>query len=695
MSESRYDSDAQFIATPRHDPTDSPAHRARRRVGLSDLIERSQEHREAERWATGYGDNIPEPPESAFGMRFIQTPPGSMRSRRSPYLNINDSVSSEEQQKHSRNSVSLPDLYSASQRRNGSVAGSCATVQNNHGGADQNHPNDSQSVEISSKKHGLDCPDSSSNQRSELIVPKRRQPVNSGVFLMDSHTVHLEDMGISHRLASQSASSAHGSCDPSVAEMIRSNRYGLFMYASQENMPIAQRSTTSITSGHIPQTQTYHLRDGSSFYSHQPSSRSAVASPCSNSFTFEIEQRAGKVNDSKHNLTAEARNDSAFRASSALSSKFREHCDGAVSSDSQAQIESTEGNGAGAPRKVSVGWMSGGRRVGYGYSPVPDDEVARYQQHGDAHPSLQQVQNQKAEIGMNEKNAQGGHAHQNHDRKADFMLAPGPTTPQSYSRSTSHHAPYPKAGPATLPRVRKSNHTSNEYPEPPYLRDILAGRYSQEHDREALLSKTQSTGSLCATAMPASSQSERCLVPQSAKYPSEQTEYNPSGGAGLSQSLKSNPQISKRKRGRRAGISDLSHCEKGQHIPSSEYNTVDIDPDYLGIEHDFNAEDVARLLRPSNPRGANWVRRLSKHMVNKRLSNAQQKGQSQTSLGLYQNRHSGSLERADSTKSIGTNAEELASLYQNCLEMPGSFEGSRWASRTSRMLWDLVTTDDR
>lgn len=692
MSESRYDSDAQFIATPRHNPIDSPAHRARRRMELSDLIERSQEHGEAERWATGYGDNIPEPPESAFGMRFIQTPPGSMRSHRSPYLNIHDPVSSEEQQKHSRSSVSLPDLYSASQRRNGSVAASCATVQNYHGGAEQNHPNDSQSVEISSQKHGLDCPDSSSNQPSELIVPKRRQPVDSSVLFMDSQTVHLEDMGISHRLASQSASSAHGSCDPSVAEMIRSNRYGLFMNASQENMPIAQRSTTSITSGHIPQTQTYHLRNGSSFYSHQPSSRSAVASPCSSS--FEIEQRASKVHDSKHNLTVEVQNDSAFRTPT-LSSKFREHCDGAVSSDSQAQIESTEAHGGGAPRKVSVGWMSGGRRVGYGYSPVPDDEAARYQQHRDAHPSLQHVLNQKAEIGMNEENAQGGHAPQNHDQKADFMLAPGPTTPQSYSRLTSHHAAHSEAGPATLPRVRKSNHTSNEYPEPPYLRDILAGRYSQEHDREALLSKTQSTGSLCATAMPPTSQSERCLVPQSTKYPSEQTEYNPRVGAGLSQSLKSNPQISKRKRGHRVGISDLSHHEKGQHIPSSEHNTVDIDPDYLGIEHDFNAEDVARLLRPSNPRGANWVRRLSKHKVSKRLSNTQQKGQSQTSLGLYQNRHSGSLERADSTKSVGTNAEELASLYQECLEMPGSFEGSRWASRTSRMLWDLVTTDDR
>lgn len=673
---------------------DSPAHRARRRMELSDLIERSREQREAERWATGYGDNIPEPPESAFGMRFIQTPPDSMRSHRSPYLNVHDSFSSEEPQKHSRNSVSLPDLYSASQRRNGSVAGSCATVQNNPGETDQKHPNDSQSVEIRSHKHGLAFPDSLSNQPSELIVPKRRQPVDPGVFFTDSQTVHLEDMGISHRLASQSASSAHGSCDPSIAEMIRNNRYGLFLNASRENMPIALRSTTSITSELIPQTQTYHLRDGSSFYSHQPSSLSAVGSPRSNSFAFENEQRAGKAHDGKHNLTAEVQNDSAFRTTT-LSSKFREHCDGAVSSDSQAQIESTEVHGGGAPRKVSVGWMSGGRRVGYGYSPVPDDEAARYQQHGDAHPSFQQVPDQKAEIGTNEKNAQGGHARQNHDQKTDFMLAPGPTTPQSYSRSTNHHAAYPEVGPATLPRVRKSNHTSNEYPEPPYLRDILAGRYSQEHDREALVSKTQSTGSLCATAIPPTSQSERCLVPQSTKYPSEQTDYNLRGGAGLSQSLKSNPQISKRKRGRRTRISDLSHREKGQHIPSSEHNTVDIDPDYLGIEHDFNAEDVARLLRPSNPRGASWVRRLSKHKVSKRLSNAQQKGQSQTSLSLYQNRHSSSPERADSTKSIGINAEELASLYKECLEMPGSFEGSRWASRTSRMLWDLVTMDDR
>jgi hypothetical protein len=98
-----------------------------------------------------------------------------------------------------------------------------------------------------------------------------------------------------------------------------------------------------------------------------------------------------------------------------------------------------------------------------------------------------------------------------------------------------------------------------------------------------------------------------------------------------------------------------------------------MDPDYLGIEYDFNAEDVARLLRPSDPRGANWVRRLSKHQVSKRQSNAHGQEVSQMWPGLYQNFGFGNIERADSTKSIGTNAEGLASMYQECLEMPGSF----------------------
>lgn len=698
MSESRYDSDAQFISTPRRDLIDSPAHRARRRMELSDLIERSQEQRESERWAIGQGDDIPEPPESIYGLRFIPTPPSTVRSQRSLYPKVHHAVSFEGDQKHTVTSAkSLPDMNLASQRGNRSVAGPSPAVNYIRGGNDQNRSADSQSMYMSNQKHRATSPIPLSNHPPDLAVSKRRQRTDSGVFFMDGQPVHLEDMGISHRLASQSTSSVPVSCNPSIAELIHSNRYGIFMNGSQENMPTAQRSTTSINSGHHLQAPIYHHQAGSSYYSQHPSSLSANASPLrSPSLTLNTEQEFVTFHGSKYNVAAEEVNPQhgSALATPAIASKFREHCDSEVPPEPHEHIESKEASRLDAPRKVSVGWMSGGRRVGYGYSPVPDEEAAQYEQHGHGHPNPQQAPEQKTDAAMNDANLPRGHTRPNQVQRTDLVHAASPSTPESQSKSINHHANNPGVDPANFPRGEDSNQTSNEFPEPPYLRAILEGRHSREQDCGPAVSEKRSTRSLHAAKMPPMTQSEHCHVPQSTNYTSQQSDTALQHCSRLSQSLNSNPQKSKNNRGRRTGIPDSIRQEKGQHAPTLEHTAVDIDPDYLGIEHDFNAEDAARLLRPSNPRGANWVRRLSKHQVSKRQFNAHGQEVSQMSPGLYQNLGSGSLERADSTKSIGTNAEELASMYQECLEMPGSFEGSRWASRTSRMLWDLVTTDD-
>ncbi|KAJ5368343.1 uncharacterized protein N7496_008103 [Penicillium cataractarum] len=695
MSESRYDSDAQFISTPRRELIDSPAHRARRRMELSGLIERSQEQQDSERWAIGMGDDIPEPPESVYGMRFIQTPPSTLRSHRGPYQKVNHAVSLEGDQKHGMISAkSMFDLNSTSQRGNGSGTGPSHALDYIRGGNGQKHLTTSQSMGMSSHKHGMASSNPLSNQPPDLVVAKRRQRTDSGVFLMDNESVHLEDMRISYRLASQSASSAPMSCNPSIAELICNNRYGPFMNASQENMPIALRSTTSITSGNSPQVPAYHHQQASSYYSRQPSCLSANASPSSHSLAPDAEQQAGMVPGSRYNVSAEDLNpqNGSPLASGAIGSKFREHCDNEAPPDSHGHIASKEVHGTSAPRKVSVGWMSGGRRVGYGYNPVPDDEAARYQQHEDGNPRLQQAREQKAGAAMSIPNLQGGYVCQDQMRRTDLMPATAPNTPESQCKSATYHANRSEPAPATIPKLRSSDKVSNEFPEPSYLRAILAGRYSREHDGGSVISGKRSTRSLHAVEIPSMAQSEHCHVPQTSGQHSDTAVHR---SPRLSQSLNSNPQSSKNKRGRRAAIQNSIRQGKERHVSMSDHNAVDIDPDYLGIEHDFNAEDVARFLRPSNARGANWVRRLSKYRVSKRYSNPHQQEVSQISQGLYQGYSSNSLERENSTKSIGTNVEELASMYQECLDMPGSFEGSRWASRTSRMLWDLVTTDDR
>lgn len=680
---------------------EAPANRARRQMELSNLIEGSQEHRESERWAIGLGDDIPEPPESVYGMRFLQTPPSTFRSHRGPYKNVQHSVSFEGDHKHGVVSArSMPDLNSTSQRCNGSVAGPAPAIQYIQSSNGQKHPTDSRSMGMSGRKDELTFSNSLSNQPPDLVVAKRRQRTDSGMFLMDSESVHLEDMGISHRLASQPASSAPVSCNPSLAELIHNNRYGVFMNSSQENMPVAQRSTTSVASGYNAPAPAYHHQVGSSYYSHQPSSISANASPRSNSFTVDAGNHVnhvGGVHGSKYDVGAEEirlHHDSA-RTSPAIGSKFQEHCDNEKPPGSQTHIESKDVQRIGAPRKVSVGWMSGGRRVGYGYSPVPDDEAARYNQHEHGHPNVQQTPDHKAEVQMRDINVQGGHARQKQVQRTDLVRPAPLTIPETRSTSVNDHANHPEVDADTLFKLQNSSQTRNEYPQPSYLREILAGRYSQEQDCRPMVSEKRSTMSLQAPETPTMTQFEHCHVQQDSNYTGQQSDPAVHRSPRLSQSMNSHPQNQKNKRVRRTALPGSVRQEKERHVSAPGHHEVDIDPDYLGIEYDFDAEDVARLLRPSNARGANWVRRLSKRNSSKRDSNAHQIEASQTSPGLYHARFSNSLERANPTKSIGTNAEELASMYQECLDMPGSFEGSRWASRTSRMLWDLVTTDDR
>ncbi|KAJ5176248.1 uncharacterized protein N7482_002125 [Penicillium canariense] len=697
MSESRYDSDAQFISTPQRDLMDSPASRGRRRMELSNLIEQSHENGESERWAIGHGDNIPEPPVSAFGMHFIHTPPSSMRSQRSPYHKVHDAAFVEGERKHEHSiklnlARSLPNLNSISQGCRGPISVPPHAPHFSGGPNDQKHSRDCQSMGISNHNYGVAASGSLPNQSSGMMVAKSRQQAASSTPLTGTQTVHLEDKGMSHRFAPQCASSGPMSCNLSIDDLIRNDRYGAFMNASQETMPASPRSATSIACGHDPRTQIYHQRDGSSYYSHRPNPISANASRA-HSPALDVEKHIGIGSRSTFKLTAEDANlhHGSPQTNGMLSSKFEEHCDNG-SPEAQVHLESNDIHGIGSPRKVSAGWMSGGRRVGYGYSPVPNDEAVQHTQHCDSHSPVRPCSTQKTEPVIHDANLQRGHAGQSHGGRTDHVYAAEPTIPETKSTPVNHHSNRPEVGRATVPRARNPTRTINDYPEPPYLRDILSGRYSEEHDRESVISDERGTGSLRAAKVPPKSQAEHCQVPQSSHHVSRPADTPLHRWARLSQSMKANPLTVKDQKGRRSGIRGVIQPKKGQQVPNSGDNAVDIDPDYLGIEHDLTGGDVAHLLRPSNSRGAKWVRRLSKHKESTWHSNVHQQEISQASSGPYLDCDHNDLERANSTKS--TLAEDFANMYQGCLDMPGSFEGSRWANRTSRMLWDLVTTDD-
>ncbi|KAJ5673835.1 hypothetical protein N7462_009274 [Penicillium macrosclerotiorum] len=713
MSESRYDSDAQCITTPKRDLVNSPAHRGRRRMELSDLIERSHERTESERWAMGHGENIPEPPESAFGMRYIHTPPSSLRSARSPYHKAYESPDSHRSNSPSHGGVivqgaiqtghgikmnqvnqarSLPDLNAINQMPKTSATKHLPTIRVPDALQDQSLAVDwAQFVGPNRQKYGISS-GSLPNQPNDIMVTKRRQLIASGTPGTDPRPIHLGEIGIPHRLASPSASSGTGSCNPSIAELIRLSKYGAFLNASQENIPTSQRSASAHS---VPELQTHsNRRDVSSYYSHQASPISTCSSPCLGSSHFGASSPGIETPpDIKQKLFNEgfAIETGPSPTNEGLSSKFREHCENELSKTPPAQMESNYNNEAGSSRKVSIGWMSGGRRVGYGYSPVPNDEEQSKLEDG--HYYTQQGSD-RPEISVAGSGLGNGQVVQFSGERRDSGYAAGTSTPNPEPIRVINRQTGQEAAPTTLPKARSSIRNVDKYPEPPYLRAILSGRYSQGQDPQSPRGSKQSSGSLRASEVPPMTQMEHCQVPQSSHYNSQSADNAVNRWARLSQSLNAHPRGRKEQNnGRRSVITNVVHPAAVQDVPISGDSAADIEPEFFRTGREPNPDDLAHLLRPSNSRGAKWVRRFSKRRDSRRVSNLHKQDVSQASSGPYQDCDADSLGRANSTKS--TVAEDLASMYRECLQMPGSFEGSRWASRTSRVLWDLVTTDDQ
>jgi hypothetical protein len=114
--------------------------------------------------------------------------------------------------------------------------------------------------------------------------------------------------------------------------------------------------------------------------------------------------------------------------------------------------------------------------------------------------------------------------------------------------------------------------------------------------------------------------------------------------------------------------------------------------EHLVAEYAGEDEDQAGQLHPSNSRSSRWLLKLSKRRASRRLPNIHNQEPSQASSAPFDDCDSYSAGLTNSTKS--SEAEDPASTYRECLRMPGSFDGSRWANRRSRVLWDMVTTGD-
>lgn len=659
MSARGYDSDAQCIGSPQHADHMQPSPRspAFRRMGLHDLIERSRERNNLEMWSGAEGHDQSDNPGTPFGMHYIPTPPGSLRGRSAPPNSATEGTGS--QSVHSFNNErsgeqnlftkSPPSLHSQeelappNQDRLRSREG---FIGNSSGENLQNLVADwAQYMGSNANDYRAGSSASLARENPGITVSKTRQPTSSSRTHSEARVPHLGDLDLSHRLAGKSIGSGPPSSNASMSDLPRPNRYGPQM-ASQENFQSHKRSGTSTVMGSEPQKQAMsHQRDVSSFYSRQSSSPSRGASAVQS-----LRAHAANAMDSLPNIhtqmvagTGSVQNELQPGAE-VLKSKFVEQLDAANWELPQMHGISNGANGAGSHRRVSPGWMTGGRRMGYGYSLVDNSED---------HP---------ATVGGNISPLPNGNWHRD---------TPGPSSDSRLSpmnKSPTNARGEPVLTPTMWAKMKSHSVRGNRHA--PLAVDSASGGMAAGEARRASSILAQHIESPTSAKTPNSARSF---------YIEDVDETLLSRWAKASRSTRKQPQPD--------NYHDSTHgrnvCTPDASPLSARRFSIDQTNHQPSVYFDPSNDRSADMLNgdPSRSRSGRWILKFSRNRESKRRSNSPRKEPSEESPVQYQERPSSDLGRANSTRSDV--AEDLASAYQECIGMPGAFCGSRWASRTS------------
>lgn len=671
MSERGYDSDAQFISTPTRAGHlgRSPVGRAMRRMELSDLIEQSQERSEAEKWAATRDPNAPESHESAFGMRFIPTPNSSLRGVPSGFH-----TPPETEDSRNRALASLEGRYVSA---DSGVKVPYVRSAQSFSSANQDEPSSAKDapgsvneatlmadwkkfLHASRQRYGMASSGSLPATSPDLVVAKTRQPSQSSRVSTDPQSVHLNDLDISNQLASRSVSSSSMSLTPSLTQLCSKNRHDR-MDPSQENSQMRQASGASVGL----QGRRTHSRD-QSFCSRQSSAPPALISSSSQS----LKQLEGKpMNCSASGEHTMVENVPAPEIG--VLGRLRAHYD----SGSSPLRAKGRVNGISTPnstRKVSIGWMSEGRRVGYGYSLVEDDEGQGQPQKEGIHPRPSQTTGLKSEeVGILKedvaKDPASSSGHIVHPTGS-----PGSSC-RGHDTSPPGTSPLHVTGEAILPAARDSTKPASEYPAPSFLRAILGNRSNRDQDSKSTGVQEKSTEALRVPEMSLATENELSQGPQSSHHNADTTPAR--RWARLSRSMNVQPGSHKnRNEGQKTWIIGAPNPARKADITITvespeevEYHDAESGPKDLGQIPD---------LRPSPSRAAKWAFKLPRSRESRRVSTAHRDEPSQASSSTYEDCDSSSLKRGNSLES--NKADDM-------FKMPGAFEGSRWATRISRM----------
>lgn len=216
--------------------------------------------------------------------------------------------------------------------------------------------------------------DSGSKSGSELLLNKKREQRLSRQAMSEPQSVHLADMNIPRIMApsllSQSITSPNvsqnrsvdetlGSCTRSVSEGSGLAKLRASQHKKDDSFYSQGSSVLSAPSQRRPLPKTWGFSAIERYLTKLDRETAGTKSPQRGlPGTFPTRRRMGKSSTETP-------------AVEALKSKFVEDFDQKTPVAGKEAADETEETPV---RKVSVGWMSGGRRTGYGYTMVPSDE---------------------------------------------------------------------------------------------------------------------------------------------------------------------------------------------------------------------------------------------------------------------------------------------------------------------------------
>ncbi|KAJ5339712.1 hypothetical protein N7452_006440 [Penicillium brevicompactum] len=683
MNARAYDSDAQCVGSPQHiESANGSPSPGSRRMGQNNMSQSSREFDSIPRLKNGSGQNSPGSQRGNFGGYPSSTPHGSMRghlgqndARFAARVAGNQSTTSLNTQRsdelgnfarshphlHPSQEHLTPPTHEVNRRQGAFLTGSGENLQNlvvdwaKYMDSSANGPRNASSESLG-------------RQSPQIMKPKRDRLVSTPTR-SEARVPNLSDLDLSHRAKASDLTSGPASANASITELPRAGRYGLPM-VSLENVQSSMRSGSSTIVGpETPVQSTPHFRDVSSFYSRQSDEVFGSASTGIHS----LRAHAANVMESLPNIQGRLVGDSGNMGNAPAASdqvaknKFDPH-QGAITPKS-AEGYTTPVTNEGM-RRVSPGWMTGGRRMGYGYTLVDSDEASPRQDGMDDAQQANAAYGRQAfgsATGVVSKHGMNGSI-----RQRTSLQSPVQTSASNGASKTnsSRHSPSkvptnPKdesiASPIKWAKTKRNS-----------LRDHGHAPLAVDLASESMFLGNVRSGGV------QSLQQHQHMTPTRVDYVEDDGNFASRWSRGSLSSKRQSQSHKKNDTGdRRESYTPEISPSPNRRFSMDQSNrrpSVYFDPASQRSADKLNGQ-------PSRSRSGRWILRFSRIRDSRRRSSKPPKEPSPDSSADYEECVSNGHGGADSFRSDV--AADLANEYQECIQMPGAFYGSGWASRTS------------